>query len=111
MNKQELIKKSVKSWLMKIVVNTAFDRMRKQKHEVFPGTMPEMPVTDTYSDLDLRKALDELDAREKAVIILKYFQNMRFREIAEILNMNESTVKTVLYRSLGKLKIKCEEAS
>lgn len=41
---------------------------------------------------------------ERTLIILKYFEDRSFREIAETLKLPESTVKTRLYRIIGKLK-------
>ena len=54
--------------------------------------------------LDLYQALDTLSPDEKSLIILKYFEDRSFREISSILNLPESTVKTRLYRIIGKLR-------
>ena len=50
------------------------------------------------------KALDILSDREKAVVILRYFEDMKISEVAQCLGENINTVKSVLYRSLKKLK-------
>ncbi len=39
---------------------------------------------------------------------LRFFEELKLNEIAEILNENPNTVKTILYRSLKKLKRKLE---
>ena len=59
---------------------------------------------DHYADIDLQRAVDELPDKEKAVILLKYFEDKKLEEIAEILDENVSTVKSRLYRCLKKLR-------
>ena len=59
---------------------------------------------DRYADMDLQKALDALTEKDRSVVILKYFEDMKLTEIAEILEENVSTVKSRLYRSLRKLQ-------
>ena len=54
--------------------------------------------------IDLYQALNTLHPEEKTLIILKYFEDRSFREIAETMKLPESTVKTRLYRTIGKLK-------
>ncbi|MFQ9636990.1 MAG: RNA polymerase sigma factor [Eisenbergiella sp.] len=48
--------------------------------------------------------MNTLNPEEKTLIILKYFEDRSFREIAETMKLPESTVKTRLYRTIGKLK-------
>ena len=50
-----------------------------------------------------------LDQRERTVIILRFFEDRKLQEIADIMDENLSTVKTILYRSLKKLKIHLTE--
>ncbi len=57
----------------------------------------------------MRKALDSLPERDKAVVELRYFEDLKLEEIAEILKENVSTVKSRLYRSIEKLRLKMQE--
>ena len=59
---------------------------------------------DTYADVDLQRALDGLSPQDKAIVLLKYFEDKTLEEIAEILDENVNTVKSRLYRSLKKLR-------
>ena len=61
---------------------------------------------DEYTDIDLRRALDSLPEQDKAVIEMKFFEDKKLEEIADILNENLSTIKSRLYRSMKKLRIK-----
>ena len=61
---------------------------------------------DTNHDerLFLMESLDKLQDKYKKIIILKYFDDLTFKDIAEILNMSENTVKTNLYKGLSILR-------
>lgn len=56
------------------------------------------------TDIDLQRALDTLPKQDKAVVILRFFEEMKLEEIADILEENVNTVKSRLYRSLRKLR-------
>ena len=59
---------------------------------------------DHYANVDLQRALDGLPDKDKAIVILKYFEDKKLEEIAEILEENVNTVKSRLYRSMKKLR-------
>lgn len=52
----------------------------------------------------LKKILQQLPERQREVIHLRYFQNLKNEEIAEILNVNYQSVSNILYRAVKKLK-------
>lgn len=58
--------------------------------------------------MDLQTALDCLPIQYKTIIILKYFEDLTFEEIADTLELNVNTVKTRLYAGLKKLRIELE---
>lgn len=106
----------IKTWFYRIVVNTSLDFLRKKKNvsvlkeEVI--TSIDCGTVDEYENFDLQKALDNLPDKYRTVIILRYFEDLKIEEIAEILNENINTIKTRLYKSLKMLRIKmddCEE--
>ena len=96
------------TWMSRIIINCACDLLKKQNRYDFhepddslPAREEDLSVDDR---LDLYQALDTLSPDEKSLIILKYFEDRSFREISSILNLPESTVKTRLYRIIGKLR-------
>ncbi|WP_284640745.1 sigma-70 family RNA polymerase sigma factor [Paenibacillus silviterrae] len=105
--------KSIKSWYYRIVVNTSLDFLRKQKRllPVDEATLEmHAPLTeDVYSDIDLKRALNDLPPAYRIIIILRYFEDLKIEEIAEILRENKNTVKTRLYQALGKLRFKMKD--
>jgi len=57
----------------------------------------------------LKSKMDLLDEITREVIVLKIWEDMKFNEIAKIINKNENTVKTIYYRGLEKLKKSLEK--
>ena len=102
----------IKSWFYKIVVHTALDFLRKSNKIVL--TEDEIlediggSSSDNYEDTDLMSALDRLSDENKTIVVLRYFEVMKLQDIASIMNIPESTVKTKLYSSLKKLRIELE---
>lgn len=98
----------IETWIYKIVINCAIDFLKKNKKEILtdiPEQLWHPSTTDSYQDFDTIEALDVLNEKERAIIILRFFEEKKLEEIAQILNMNLSTTKSILYRSLKKLKI------
>lgn len=100
----------IKTWFYRIVVNTSLDFLRKQKKLVIveEETLCSLEAgdSDDYQDIDLQAALEALPDNYRSIVILKYFEDLKIEEIAEILNENVNTVKTRLYKSLKALRIK-----
>lgn len=103
----------IKTWFYRIVVNTSLDLLRKQKRLVLAEEETlcsfDLGDVDDYQDIDLQAALEALPINCRSIVILKYFEDLKIEEIAEILNENVNTVKTRLYKSLKVLRIKIEE--
>lgn len=101
------------TWLYRIMLNEIYDFFRQRKtisiEALEESGETEPASTDTYQDFDLRAALDALGLEDKLVVELRYFEDMKLEEIAEILNENLSTVKSRLYRSLKKMRVRLSE--
>lgn len=97
------------TWVYRIMLNECFRFLRQPKHLSYEGLQDEMGNEPFYTEdgsasLDLQRALDALPEQDKAVILLRYFEDMKLEEIAVILEENLSTVKSRLYRSMKKLR-------
>lgn len=101
-------KEYIKTWLWRIVMNTAVDAARRRSRFVSDDQVLEQGREDHYEDTDVLSALDELEERERKVVVLKYFEEWTIKEIADCLQVNQNTVKSILYRALKKLKAKVE---
>ena len=94
--------------IYRIVVNTALDMLRRKKKETTTEELPEIPVEDQYRDLELRTVLNQLDDKSRTIILLRYFEDLKLEDIADIVGDNLNTVKARLYRSLKKLRLNLE---
>lgn len=103
--------RAVKSWLCQIVVNTALDLLRRRPQQVDMDQLSDIGTQDTYQDPDVLRALECLEERERTVVVLRFFQELKLREIAQVMGENPNTVKTILYRSLKKLKVQLSEGA
>ena len=97
------------TWLYRIVVNTALDALRRQGREVsLEEQKQEESWQPSYEGLELREILDRLDEKEKTVVVLRYFHDLKLEDIGEILGENVNTVKARLYRTLKKMRLELE---
>ena len=68
----------------------------------------EPSVENGYEKTELYEMLGMLEPEDRTILVLKYFEDRKLEEIAQITGKNVNTVKTRLYRSLEKLKAACE---
>ena len=97
------------TWIMRIAINVATDFYNKKSKVVCMEKEELLSKIDAkYDDNDerlfLMESLDKLDEKYKKIIVLKYFDDLTFKDIAEILEMPENTVKTNLYKGLSILR-------
>ena len=96
------------TWLYRIMLNEIFRFCKEPKHYPLEH-VEEAGYEERYEDPDLRRALDMLSKEDKAVVELKFFEDMKLEQIAEILQENVNTVKSRLYRAMKKLRVHLEE--
>ncbi len=97
-------------WLFRIAHNEAFSLLRKKR----PDTVEMMfdPGSSGASEgmfpvelsLAVERALDRLSAEQREAVVLKIYQGFKFEEMAEILEVPLSTIKSRLYSALDVLK-------
>ena len=105
--KSDLLKQPeyVDTWICKIVINEALRFLKKNKlASVDMESLPEQVKEDEVEDIDLQRALDKLDEQERAIVVLRYFEEEKLENIGKTMNLNVNTVKSRLYRAMDKLK-------
>lgn len=99
----------LKTWCCRIVINTATDLLRKRKKEqigVEEFLLSEQGERDTnYENIEVMEMLAMLKEKDRVILILRYFEDMKLEDIAQITSENVSTIKSRLYRALKQLKI------
>jgi RNA polymerase sigma-70 factor, ECF subfamily len=100
-------KASFKTWLYRIAYNTSMSYLarKKQKQETeISDTIPAADGTDFGLKQSMLKLVNYLKPELKAVVIFHYYDDMKYDEIAEVLNCPVGTVKIRLYRAKHELK-------
>lgn len=103
------------TWLYRIVINTALEFLRKQKWEItVEDNTLEMiagvceDVVSLHIEWELQEILEQLSPKDKTVVMLRYFEDCKLEDIAQITRENVNTVKARLYRTLRKMRKKLE---
>ena len=76
---------------------TIEQRYRSARLEVADDEIPEQLI-------DLRTALDRLTDRQRLVVVLRYFADLRDEEIAEALGVRPGTVRSLAHRAIAALR-------
>lgn len=93
-----------KTWLTRILINECYQMLRNRKQVVpLPATELASSVDNEYGHIEVKEVVDMLPDNLRLVIILFYFEALKVKEIAEILEMPEGTVKTYLHRGRKQL--------
>ena len=106
--------KAMERILRRIASNAAIDLIRKRKDfvvsvEEFPDTgSSEDEDTDfleyDFSMEDIKEGVEALSVTYRSILLLRLFEEMSFTEIADMLNVNNSTVRVQYTRGIVKLK-------
>ncbi len=99
-------------WLRKVTSRRAIDEVRKRKirletslEETGEPTVLER-VHDAFLSSYLERMVASLPEKQRMAIVLRYQEGMELEEIAEVLEMKTSTVKTQIFRALELLRAK-----
>ena len=96
------------AYLRRILVNASHRRFRRRRVTEQPGDPPETPV-EGHADLvgeraALLAALRQLPVRQRAVVVLRYWEDLSDAQIAAALACSPGTVRSQLSRALAKLR-------
>jgi RNA polymerase sigma-70 factor (sigma-E family) len=100
------------AYVRKIIVTThvSWWRRRWRRREMTTGQPPERPnaasETDTVDERDaVWRALGRLSSGQRAVVVLRYFEDMTEAQVANILGCSAGTVKSQTSRALARLRV------
>lgn len=93
-----------KTWLTRILINRCMDVLRQQKRNIPMEQAEEPPAPQKESEYEFYELLKELPENDRAIFLLYYGEGFNTREVAEILSLNENTVKSRLRRGRKKLE-------
>jgi len=114
------------TWLYRITMNTYLDRRRKKSLNVIslstqrdddgPDPLdivadgvtgnPERETSSAKIDEHINEALQTLSEKERAVFVMRHYHDLPIKDIARTLEIADGTVKSLLFRSIRKLREK-----
>jgi RNA polymerase sigma-70 factor (ECF subfamily) len=104
---------TVRSWLYRIAINCSLswirDHRRETPTEIAEDSLTEMPVAPgrIASDQDsvrLRAAIAQLPPKQRMVLELRVFDDLSFKEVAELADCSENTAKVNFHYAVKKLR-------
>ena len=101
---EEMSEEHKKSWLLRVAANLAKNRIKYNKLREADELNEEL-VAEGREDLAfVWEAVKSLPDKYSEVIHLFYYEGLKAREVAEVLEMEEATVRSLLSRGRAKLK-------
>jgi len=105
------------TWLHGILINVAHNFRRKQKRFISLEEIPEQSeLSEVQNQIDkaitstfLVDKINELPPKHREIITLRYFEQMKIREIAQHLKLTKGTVKSRLHYAIKYLREKVPE--
>lgn len=110
------------TWLWRIALNLCYDELRRRRRrdessldamcgealvalETFVAAepAPDKSMVDQERSEMVRKALMQLAETYRTVLVLRHYENLKFREIAEVLEVPEGTVKSRMAEALTQM--------
>jgi RNA polymerase sigma-70 factor (ECF subfamily) len=102
------------SWIYRIAVNESLNLLRRNGHEepldeeidlpAAESANPESQASDAEQARRIQRALMSMSTNDRAVLVLRHFSECSYQEIAQILDLDEKTVKSRLFEARHRLR-------
>ena len=104
-------KSKISTWLYRIAINEALDFVRRQKNKISADadlSVANSLMADDYFDGDeaqalLQEAISRLPDVQRTVFTLRYFDDMKYSEISQILGTSEGALKASYHIAVQKI--------
>jgi RNA polymerase sigma-70 factor (ECF subfamily) len=101
------------SWIYRIAVNESLNLLRRNGHEEVLDEEVDLPESESANPeararaaeqtRDIERALLSMSPADRAVLVLRHFSECSYQEIAQILDIDEKTVKSRLFEARNRL--------
>jgi RNA polymerase sigma-70 factor, ECF subfamily len=102
------------SWIYRIAVNESLNLLRRNGHEEALDEDIDLPESDSANPetraraaertRDIERALLSMSPADRTVLVLRHFSECSYQEIAQILDIDEKTVKSRLFEARNRLR-------
>lgn len=103
------------SWMYRIAMNTCIDKTRRKRLKLVEldekvhekpssGSNPQKDMEALSTQAKIDEALQKLPPRQRSIFVMRHYNDLMLREIAETLGISEGTVKAQLFRAVQRLQ-------
>ena len=103
------------TWIYRIATNEALNHLRKKKrrffipigdieHELSSSLDTDIYYSGDEIQLKLQKALLKLPEKQRLVFNMKYFEEMKFKDIAEVMDVSVGSLKAQYHHAVKKIE-------
>ena len=107
-NRDKVEPAKIKPWLFSVSHNAMINYLKSSSRNIRIDEKTKVPVVYQKHAFDIRavldKALNELSPLQKSIILLRDLEGYEYKEIGEILKLNDSQVKVYLFRARQHIK-------
>ncbi|MCP2260526.1 RNA polymerase sigma-70 factor, sigma-E family [Streptoalloteichus tenebrarius] len=99
------------AYVRRAMVNAHISRWRRRRRENLVAELPEVPAEvapDRLENEPLWRALRALPPRQRAVVVLRYYDGLSEEEIATTLGVSRGTVKSQASKAMATLRLRLE---
>jgi RNA polymerase sigma-70 factor (sigma-E family) len=101
---------TLEAYARKVVVNEALGWVRRRRRDRLTEAPPDEPAAESPdSPLDVGSALDLLPVQQRAIVALRFLDDLSVRDVANVLEIAEGTVKSQTSRALATLRVRIPE--
>ena len=108
LHREEVISEQSKTYLFTVAYRQMIDHIRKNKRVVYQEEFCSISSGSSEQKQNTRRllqeALSKLNETQRCLVMLKDYEGYNYKEIAEIMNLNETQVKVYLHRARLQLK-------
>ena len=109
-----------RAWLYKIATNCAYSRLRQIRDgrrkaaalasvAAVAESASDIPASHGQIDRRLRFLVNQLPAKQKACVTLRYLQDLDYPEIAQILSCSHESARANVYQAIRRLRLALEK--
>ncbi|WP_245976837.1 sigma-70 family RNA polymerase sigma factor [Oceanobacillus arenosus] len=100
----------MKTWHIRIMINYCNDQLKRKKRIIMNDEIIGIQgVSENHTEMELKDAMQDLDERSRQILTMKYFHELKIKEIAMVLGCPEATVKTWPNKALKELRKRQDE--
>ena len=101
--------KRPEAWVRKVAVNLSISFLRRRRRErafIEPRRVSESPSQGAEEDrLTIQQALERLSPKQRAAVVLRYYEDLSLKEMARVMRCTTSSADTHLRRGLERLRV------